>query len=124
MVMRDCMHDVDGNVTAVNTVLSLIYFVTFIMVSFLWANLLIAVVLTQGFQAYFDAGLLVSSTQTHLLLKVKRRLMKPVYQLRQAKKLGGTVYTLVNDEKVMQAPDPPSPYYLAHHLCICLTFGS
>ena len=115
MVMRDCMHDVDGNVTAVNTVLSLIYFVTFIMVSFLWANLLIAVVLTQGFQAYFDAGLLVSSTQTHLLLKVKRRLMKPVYQLRQAKKLGGTVYTLVNDEKVMQAPDPPSPYYLAHH---------
>ena len=41
--------------------------------------------------------------------------MKPVYQLRQAKKLGGTVYTLVNDEKVMQAPDPPSPYYLAHY---------
>lgn len=102
-LLGDCMRGVDGQLTAVRMVFAVIFYASFLFVASLCVNLLVAVLLTQGIETYFDTGLLKSSTLPFVLLKCKRKFMRPVYHLRRSRELGSRQRVLMHQERAMQA---------------------
>ena len=102
VLFADCMLEANGTQSTMQTVFAVIFYVSFIFISQLCLNLLVAVLLTQGIETYFDSGLLKSSSLPFLLIKCKKRLMRPVLQLRQTRELGSRQRVLMHSERTTQ----------------------
>ena len=66
MLMGDCMRNAYGELSGVQMVFSVLFYSSFLFISTLCVNILVAVLLTQGIETYFDTGLLKSLSLIHI----------------------------------------------------------
>ena len=99
-VMAECLHDADGEITEISTIVATVFFATLVIVNYILRNLLLSCFILNGMSTYLQLGLIVSAMRMHVVMKAKRKLMRAVHRLRDRKRHASNTRAAMMDEKV------------------------